>query len=63
MIPSPLVLQRTDYRASMIDAARQLTERFPNGRSVEVPGRDVAPQTEHADLILEILEETLLTHT
>jgi class 3 adenylate cyclase len=54
-----LVLQRTDWPGSTIAAARQLTERFPNGRFVEVPGRDVSAQTEHADVILETLQEFL----
>jgi class 3 adenylate cyclase/alpha-beta hydrolase superfamily lysophospholipase len=54
-----LVLQRTYYSDSGIDAARQLTERIPDGRFVEVPGSDVSPQTEHADLILEALQEFL----
>jgi class 3 adenylate cyclase len=54
-----LVLQRTDFRENSIAAARQLTERFPNGRFVEVPGSDASPQTEHADLILETLQEFL----
>ena len=55
-----LVFHRTDHGAgTTITPARQLTERFPNGHFVEVPGSDTSPQTEGADLILEILEEFL----
>jgi class 3 adenylate cyclase len=54
-----LVLQRSGWGGATIAAMRQLTERFPNGRFVEIPGRDVAPSTEHADVILETVQEFL----
>ncbi|MGA8724618.1 MAG: adenylate/guanylate cyclase domain-containing protein [Acidimicrobiales bacterium] len=52
-----LVLQRTDFPHRAITSARQLTEHIPDGRFVEVPGSDVMPQTEDADLILDLLQE------
>jgi len=54
-----LVLERTDFQYSAIESVRELTERIPDGRFVEVPGSDVTPQSEHADLILDTLQEFL----
>ena len=54
-----LVLHRTDYQHSTVTSARQLSERIPAGRFVELPGSDVTPQTEDADLILDIMQEFL----
>ncbi len=54
-----LVLHRTEYRHEPMISVRQLTDRIPDGRFVEVPGSDVMPQTEESDLILGIMQEFL----
>ena len=52
-----LVMHRAGYGLMTIDSARPLAEQIPSVRFVEVPGIDVWPQTQEAELILDEVEE------
>lgn len=52
-----LVMHRTEYGLMTIGSARLLAEQIPGARFVEVPGIDVWPQTQEAELILDEVEE------
>jgi class 3 adenylate cyclase len=52
-----LVIHRRNRRLPTVDTVRQLTERIPTARFVDVAGIDLTPQTEDADLVLAIVQE------
>jgi class 3 adenylate cyclase/pimeloyl-ACP methyl ester carboxylesterase len=52
-----LVLQRTENVMVSAASARELSERIPDATFVEVPGTDPIAATQHAGLILNIVEE------
>lgn len=52
-----LVIQRTDNPMLPVEHGRYIAERIPNATLVEVPGSDIAPYYEHADLILDAIED------
>ncbi len=54
-----LVLQRSAYAMSEVAHGRYIAEHVPDARFVEIPGRDGTLATEHADEILDTVEEFL----
>jgi class 3 adenylate cyclase len=54
-----LVVNRSGYRLVTTDHARYLVEHIPDARLVELPGTDGVLVTEHADEILDRIEEFL----
>lgn len=52
-----LVLHRSDYRLFPMDQGRYLAEQIPGARLVEIPGSDGPLPWEHADLIVDHIEE------
>jgi class 3 adenylate cyclase len=52
-----LVLQRTENVMVSAASARELSERIPDATFVEVPGTDPIAATQHAGLVLNLLEE------
>ncbi len=54
-----LVVHRRDRREPTVEMVRQLAERFPNARFVDIPGTDLPPQTQDPDLVVAIVQEFL----
>ncbi|MGH7804717.1 MAG: adenylate/guanylate cyclase domain-containing protein, partial [Candidatus Binatia bacterium] len=54
-----LVLQRSAYPMSSLEQGRYVAEHVPDARFVELPGRDGTLATEHAEEILDVVEEFL----
>jgi class 3 adenylate cyclase/pimeloyl-ACP methyl ester carboxylesterase len=54
-----LVVHRRDRRDPTVGVARQLTDRIPNARFVDIPGTDLTPQTQEPDLVVAIVQEFL----
>ena len=55
-----LVLHRRDLLVPAVGAGRFLAEHIPRARFVEVPGEDTPPQSQHAGLILDTIQESLI---
>ena len=51
-----LVMSRTGYEPMPIESVQALARQIPNARLVELPGVDVWPQTQEADMILDEVE-------
>jgi class 3 adenylate cyclase len=51
-----LVMSRTGYEPMPMESVRALARQIPDARLVELPGVDVWPQTQEADLILDEVE-------
>jgi len=54
-----LVLHRRDRRSPTVETVRHLAEQIPDARFVDIPGTDLSPQTQDADLVLDLVEEFL----
>jgi class 3 adenylate cyclase len=54
-----LVVHRRPRRSPTVEAVRELTERIPGARFIDIPGTDLTPQTQDADLVLAIVQEFL----
>jgi class 3 adenylate cyclase len=54
-----LVVHKRDRRSPTVEAVRELTERIPIARFVDIPGTDLTPQTEGPDLVVAIVQEFL----
>src|SRR5262249_22518738 len=52
-----LVMNRIDRNPPAPEVVRELAAQIPNSRFVEVPGSDVSPVPQHADMIVDIVEE------
>ena len=52
-----LVIQRTDNPMLSVEHGRYIAESIPSATLVEVPGSDIAPYYEHADMILDAIED------
>ncbi len=54
-----LVVHRRHRRSPTVEAVRELTERIPGARFIDIPRTDLTPQTQDADLVLAIVQEFL----